>query len=103
MLHKIFKNAYELRALSALGEDLISCEASEAPRAYTERIHTKCRVLGSVNPVRILMQGKPLDVLEAAAHSVEAGFDLIGPECGVSPLTSDENLLMLANYRDKLR
>ena len=89
--------------LSALGEDLISCEASEAPRAYTERIHTKCRVLGSVNPVRILMQGKPLDVLEAAARSVEAGFDLIGPECGVSPLTSDENLLMLANYRDKLR
>ena len=49
------------------------------------------------------MQGKPLDVLEAAAHSVEAGFDLIGPECGVSPLTSDENLLMLANYREKLR
>ena len=89
--------------LSNLGEDLISCEASESPRAYTERIHRKCKVLGSVNPIRVLMQGTPLDVLEAAAHSVEAGFDLIGPECGVSPLTSDENLMMLSHYRERLR
>ena len=89
--------------LSALGEDLISCEASEAPRTYTERIHRNCKVLGSVNPVRVLLNGKPIDVLESAARSAEAGFDLVGPECGVSPITPDENLLMLAHYREHLR
>lgn len=86
--------------LSALGEDCLSAEASSDRAGYVEKAGKNCRLLGAINPVQTLLEGTPKDVLECAKRSADVGFDLIGPECGVPPQTTNENLLALSHYRE---
>ena len=88
--------------LSALGEDCLSAEASSDREEYVKLAGKNCRLLGAINPVQTLLGGTPKDVIESARLSAEAGFDLIGPECGVPPQTRNENLLALSHYREHL-
>ncbi len=90
------------RRLSDLGEDCLSAEASSDREGYVETVGGNCRLLGAINPVRTLLEGTPKEVLESARQSADAGFDLVGPECGVPPRTSNENLMVLSNYRELL-
>ncbi len=86
--------------LSALGEDCLSAEASSDRLEYVKLAGKNCRLLGAINPVQTLLSGTPEDILKSARQSVDAGFDLIGPECGVPPQTPNENLLALSHYRE---
>lgn len=90
-------------ALSGLGEDCLSAETSACMSGYVSAVGGRCRLLGAINPVKTLLQGTEADVMDSIRASIDAGFDLIGPECGVPPMTSDANLRALAGYRDALR
>ena len=81
--------------------DIVSLETSSDPEAYLRAIGGRCVTLGCINPVRTLLQGSADDVRGCALESAELGFDLVGPECGVPPLTPDANLRALAVYRDR--
>lgn len=84
--------------LSVLGEDALSPEASACPD-YVSRVRNRVKLFGCINPVKDLLYGSPLNVRNAAKKSVEAGFDVIMPECGVPPRSSNENIRALADYR----
>lgn len=89
------------KQLSSLGEDCLSAEASSDRERYVDLACKNCKLIGAINPVRTLLEGTPKDVVQSAKESVKAGFDLIGPECGVPPQTCNENLLALSQYRDR--
>ena len=79
--------------------DILSLETSANPEPYLRAVNGRCRMIGCVNPIRTLLQSPPEMVREQARQSAELGFDLVGPECGVPPLTSNTNLRALAEYR----
>ena len=86
--------------LASLGQDGISLEVSADPQAYLDLIGGKCVTLGAINPIETLLSKTPADIVAEAKKSAEFGFDLVTPECGVPPLTPNENLDALAHYRE---
>ena len=89
--------------LSSLGEDCLSPEASRNMKGYVDAVDGRCRLIGAIDPVGVLLQSSESDMLASIRASVDAGFDLIGPECGVPPMTPNRKLEILAGYRDMLR
>ena len=87
-------------SLARIGADGLSLEASADPVAYLERVAGRCRMFGSVNPIRTILMGTPDDVRSEARTYAGLGFDVITPECGVPPRSPDGNLYALAHYRD---
>lgn len=86
--------------LASLGETLLSPEASHDMAGYKALVGDSVKLAGAVNPVKTLFQGTPADIVAEAKASAAAGFDIITPECGVPPLTPNENLIALAKYRE---
>ena len=85
--------------LVAMRPDVISLETSSRPDAFLRKIGMRCKTLGCISPVNVLLPGSPEEVRAEALRSAKLGFDLVGPECGVPPITPDANLKALADYR----
>lgn len=86
--------------LAKLGETALSPEASHDLAGYKALVGDSVKLVGSVDPISVLLHGTPADVVAKAKASAEAGFAVITPECGVSPLTPKDNLDALARYRE---
>ncbi|MBP5203259.1 MAG: methylcobamide--CoM methyltransferase, partial [Candidatus Methanomethylophilaceae archaeon] len=89
-----------LEKLAAMGSTALSVESHGDPQSIVDRVGDKVVLVGGVDPVRTLMQGTPEDVMESAWRAADAGYCLVTPECGVPPVTPNENLLALSKYRD---
>jgi [methyl-Co(III) methanol-specific corrinoid protein]:coenzyme M methyltransferase len=85
--------------LVAMRPDVISLETSSRPDAFLRKIGMRCKTLGCISPVNVLLPGSPEEVRAEALRSAKLGFDLVGPECGVPPITPDANLKARAHYR----
>ncbi|MBQ8179592.1 MAG: hypothetical protein IJ026_04005 [Candidatus Methanomethylophilaceae archaeon] len=84
--------------LSRIGSDALSVEASSDPVGYRDLVGGSVRLVGGIDTVRTLLSGSPADVAASARNAADAGFDVVAPECGVPPRTSDGNLRALAGY-----
>ncbi|MBR2255072.1 MAG: hypothetical protein IJ856_04575 [Candidatus Methanomethylophilaceae archaeon] len=82
--------------LASQGEDSISLEASWDPEGYMSLVDGAALMLGCVNPVGTLLGKGPADVVAEAKRSADAGFAIVMPECGVPPMTPNDNLLALS-------
>ncbi|MBR7006531.1 MAG: hypothetical protein IKH98_06540 [Candidatus Methanomethylophilaceae archaeon] len=89
-----------LEKLAAMGSNALSVESHDDPQSIADRIGDKVVLVGGVDPVGTLMQGTPEEVRKSAWRAADAGYCLITPECGVPPVTPNENLLALSRYRD---
>jgi [methyl-Co(III) methanol-specific corrinoid protein]:coenzyme M methyltransferase len=49
-------------------------------------------LVGCINNPQVLYQGTPEDVYKQARYAIEAGVDIIGPECAIPLATPLENL-----------
>jgi MtaA/CmuA family methyltransferase len=63
-------------------------DAKEAVRRVGDRIS----LVGNVNNPRVLLQGTPEEVFEQARYAIEAGVNVIGPECAIPLSTPLANL-----------
>jgi [methyl-Co(III) methanol-specific corrinoid protein]:coenzyme M methyltransferase len=63
-------------------------DAREAVKIIGKRIS----LVGNVNNPRALLQGTPEEVYRQARYAIEAGVDIIGPECAIPLATPLENL-----------
>ena len=102
MLHCCGRTLENVDIITSLKPDILSLETSKIPESYLAKVNGRALMLGCISPVRELLTGNAQDVLYSAKRSNELGFDFVGPECGVSPLTPDANLQALATYRDHL-
>ena len=87
----------------SMGSDVLSLETSSDPETFLRRIRGRCRTIGCLNPVSILLESSPERIVAEAARSSRLGFDLVGPECGVPPMTADSHLRALSEYRERLK
>ena len=100
MIHNCGNTLSNVDDLVSLNSDIISLEMSSNPEAYMRKIDGRCKVLGCISPLGVMLNGSPEDVKKKALWSAELGVDLVGPECGLGPLTPDDNVNALSHYRD---
>ncbi len=88
-----------MKVLADLGETALSVESRGDPRKVADTVGDRVVLAGGVDPISTLLQGTPESIVASAKQANEAGYQVIMPECGVPPATSDENLKTLACYR----
>jgi [methyl-Co(III) methanol-specific corrinoid protein]:coenzyme M methyltransferase len=99
LAHCCGHTARVLEKLSGLGETMLSVETDGDSRRVVELVGDRVKVVGGINPIRTLLMGSPSDIRAAAISASDTGLAAITPECGVPPMTPDENLMALATYR----
>jgi [methyl-Co(III) methanol-specific corrinoid protein]:coenzyme M methyltransferase len=57
-----------------------------------EKVDGRISLVGNINNPEALFNGTPEDVYKQARYAIEAGVDLIGPECAIPLATPMENL-----------
>jgi [methyl-Co(III) methanol-specific corrinoid protein]:coenzyme M methyltransferase len=88
-----------LEPLAGLGPTALSVQCFGDPQEIYDRVGGKVILVGGVDPIDVLMQGKPEDIVLSSKKAAAAGYSVITPECGVPPQTPDANLKALAGYR----
>jgi MtaA/CmuA family methyltransferase len=74
------------------GVDAYHFEWQVDAKAAVERIGARVSLVGNVNNPRVLLQGTPENVYRQARYAIEAGVDIIGPECAIPLATPLANL-----------
>ncbi len=100
MIHNCGNTLPLVENLVAMKPDILSLEYSPSPEAYLKSVCGRCRTIGCINPVGVLLQSTPERVRFQSLESARLGFDLVGPECGVPPRTPNANMSALARYRE---
>lgn len=96
-LHMCGDTTEILKNMVATGADCLSIEERVDPYFAKRTVGDDAVLVGSVGPVIPLLRGTPEDVITSAIGYVDAGFGIIAPGCGLSPLTSDVNLRAFRN------
>jgi len=99
-VHNCGDTSEVLEDLASLGSTALSVETSADPQGVFDRVSDKIVLVGGVDPIKCLLQGTPEAVKESARRYAAIGYPVIAPECGVPPLTRNENLAALASYRE---
>jgi [methyl-Co(III) methanol-specific corrinoid protein]:coenzyme M methyltransferase len=61
-------------------------------KVAVQKVGGRMALAGCINNPQVLYQGTPEDVYKQARYAIEAGVDIIGPECAVPLATPLENL-----------
>lgn len=88
-----------LDTISDLGFSGLSLEGIMNPYDIVEKVRGRTALVGNIGPVEPLLIGSPEDVSHAARMSLDAGFDIITPGCGVPVQTPDRNLDAILDVR----
>ncbi len=99
-VHSCGETRKVLEKLASLGATALSVETSWDPQQVFDRVSDRTVLVGGVPPVKCLLLKSPADIRESARKYAEIGYPVIAPECGVPPMTPNENLAALAHYRD---
>ena len=74
------------------GVDGYHCEWQVDSKMAVEKVGHRMSLVGNINNPQALYQGTPDDVYKQARYAIEAGFNIIGPECAIPLATPMENL-----------
>jgi [methyl-Co(III) methanol-specific corrinoid protein]:coenzyme M methyltransferase len=61
-------------------------------KAVVKRVGHRMSLVGCINNPQALYQGGPDDAYAQARYAIEAGVNIIGPECAIPLATPLENL-----------
>jgi uroporphyrinogen-III decarboxylase len=61
-------------------------------KKVVEKVGSRMSLVGCINNAQVLYQGTPEDAYKQARYAVEAGVNIIGPECAIPLATPLENL-----------
>jgi MtaA/CmuA family methyltransferase len=100
LVHTCGETSNSMKVLANLGENILSVESRGDPQKIVDAVGDKVALAGGVDPIATLLQGTPESIVASAKQANEAGYQIIMPECGVPPATSNENLKALACYRE---
>jgi MtaA/CmuA family methyltransferase len=92
ILHVCGNCSDRLELFAETGVDAYHFEWQVDAREAVQRIGKRLSLVGNVNTSRTLLQGTPEDAYRQARYAIEAGVNIIGPECAVPLTTPIENL-----------
>jgi MtaA/CmuA family methyltransferase len=74
------------------GFDAYHFEWQMDARKVVEKVGDRISLVGCINNTQVLYQGTPDDAYQQARYAIEAGVNIIGPECAIPLTTPLENL-----------
>lgn len=74
------------------GFDAFHFDSKVDAKAAVEEVGEKISLVGNVNNSRTLLRGRPEQVYEEACYAIDAGVQVVGPDCAVPLQTPLENL-----------
>lgn len=92
VLHVCGNCADRLELFARSGVDAYHFEWQVDSRDAVGRIGDKVSLVGNINNPQALLQGTPEDVYRQARYAIEAGVQIIAPECAIPLTTPLENL-----------
>lgn len=92
ILHVCGNCSDRLELFAQSGVDAYHFEWQVDAREAVRRIGQTVSLVGNINNPQTLLQGTPEDVYRQARYAIEAGVNLIGPECAIPLSTPLENL-----------
>ena len=98
VLHICGKTLNIVPDLAKLGFDGLSLEEDIA---QVKRLVGDVKVLGNVSSSKTLVFGSPDDVKAEVRKALEAGVDLLEPNCGISPITPLKNIKAMVEARNE--
>ncbi|MBT8372575.1 MAG: MtaA/CmuA family methyltransferase [Desulfobacterales bacterium] len=96
VLHVCGNCADRLELFALSGVDAYHFEWQVDAKLAVEKVGHLMSLVGNVNNPDVLYQGTPDDVYKQVRYAVEAGVNIIGPECAVPLATPIENLKAIA-------
>jgi [methyl-Co(III) methanol-specific corrinoid protein]:coenzyme M methyltransferase len=81
-----------LELFARSGVDAYHMEWQVDAKLAVEKIGHLVSLVGNVNNPEVLYQGTPDDVYKQVRYAVDAGMNIIGPECAIPLSTPMENL-----------
>ncbi|MDF1591908.1 MAG: MtaA/CmuA family methyltransferase [Desulfobacterales bacterium] len=92
ILHVCGNCTDRLELFADAGFDAYHFEWAVDARSAVERVGSRMSLVGNINNAQVLYQGTPEDVYQQARYAIEAGVQMIGPECAIPLATPLENL-----------
>ena len=92
ILHVCGNCADRLHLFAQSGADAYHFEWQVDAREAVKKIGKQVSLIGNVNNPQVLFLGTPEEVYRQARYAVEAGVNIIGPECAIPLATPMENL-----------
>jgi MtaA/CmuA family methyltransferase len=92
ILHVCGNCSDRLELFAQSGVDGYHFEWQVDAKDAVRRVGDKISLVGNVNNPRVLLQGTPEDVYRQARYAIEAGVNIIGPECAIPLRTPLANL-----------
>ncbi|MBW1816938.1 MAG: MtaA/CmuA family methyltransferase [Deltaproteobacteria bacterium] len=92
ILHVCGNCTDRLELFADAGFDAYHFEWQVDAKEAVARIGDRMSLVGNVNNAQVLYQGTPEDVYKQARYAIEAGVNMIGPECAIPLSTPVENL-----------
>jgi [methyl-Co(III) methanol-specific corrinoid protein]:coenzyme M methyltransferase len=96
ILHVCGNCSDRLELFAQSGVDGYHFEWQVDAREAVRRVGKTLALVGNVNNPQVLLQGTPTDVYKQARYAIEAGVNIIGPECAIPLTTPLENLRAIA-------
>jgi MtaA/CmuA family methyltransferase len=78
------------------GFDCFHFESKVDAREAVQKANGRISLMGNVNNPDLLLNGTDIEVMEQARYAIEAGVQVIGPECAIPLRTPLENLRAIA-------
>jgi MtaA/CmuA family methyltransferase len=92
ILHVCGNCSDRLELFAQSGVDGYHFEWQVDAKDAVRRVGDKISLVGNVNNPRVLLQGTPEDVYRQARYAIEAGVNIIAPECAIPLSTPLANL-----------
>jgi [methyl-Co(III) methanol-specific corrinoid protein]:coenzyme M methyltransferase len=92
ILHVCGNCTDRLELFAASGVDAYHMEWQIDAKEAVSRVGDRISLVGNVNNAQVLYQGTPEDVFRQVRYAVDAGINIIAPECAVPLATPIENL-----------
>jgi [methyl-Co(III) methanol-specific corrinoid protein]:coenzyme M methyltransferase len=81
-----------LELFAEAGFDAYHFEWQMDAKKVVEKVGNRMSLVGCINNAQVLYQGTPDDAYKQARYAIEAGVNIIGPECAIPLSTPLENL-----------
>jgi [methyl-Co(III) methanol-specific corrinoid protein]:coenzyme M methyltransferase len=92
VLHICGDTTVLLEHMIKTGVDGLSIEEKVSPEKAVEIVNGRAALVGNVGVVRPLLQGTPEDVFRETTRVKNAGFNLVGPGCGLAARVPKANI-----------
>jgi MtaA/CmuA family methyltransferase len=96
VLHICGKTLDRMKYICESGFDAFHFDSKVDANQAVREVNGRISLVGNVNNPKVLLAGTPQQVVECTRYAMEAGVQVIGPECAVPLRTPLENLKAIA-------